>query len=103
MQHIIYCYKSKGELIEKTARGEFFSFKKCHIPKGEVLEYVKDSSITCTVVDDRKIEYHGEFMYMTTLAKMLTGKKTGIAGPIFFKYKGKNLQEYYNEFQVKHE
>ena len=36
-------------------------------------------------------------------AKMLTGKKTGIAGPIFFKYKGKNLQEYYNEFQVKHE
>ena len=59
--------------------------------------------ITCTVVDDRKIEYHGEIMYMTTLAKMLTGKKTGIAGPIFFKYKGKNLQEYYNEFQVKHE
>ena len=82
---------------------KFFSFKKYHIPKDAVLEYVKDSSITCTVVDDRKIEYHGEIMYMTTLAKMLTGKKTGIAGPIFFKYKGKNLQEYYNEFQVKHE
>ena len=92
-----------AEEIEKTTRGEFFSFKKCHIPKGAVLEYVKDSSITCTVVDDRKIEYHGEIMYMTTLAKMLTGKKTGIAGPIFFKYKGKNLQEYYNEFQTKHE
>ena len=92
-----------AEEIEKTTRGEFFSFEKCHIPKGAVLEYVKDSSITCTVVDDRKIEYHGEIMYMTTLAKMLTGKKTGIAGPIFFKYKGKNLQEYYNEFQVKHE
>ena len=92
-----------AEEIEKTTRGEFFSFEKCHIPKGAVLEYIKDSFITCTVVDDRKIEYHGEIMYMTTLAKMLTGKKTGIAGPIFFKYKGKNLQEYYNEFQVKHE
>lgn len=92
-----------AEEIEKTSRGEFFSFEKCHIPKGAVLEYVKDSSITCTVVDDRKIEYHGEVMYMTTLAKMLTGKKTGIAGPIFFKYSGKNLQEYYNEFQVKHD
>lgn len=90
-----------AEEIEKTTRGEFFSFEKCHIPKGAVLEYVKDSSITCTVVDDRKIEYHGEIMYMTTLAKMLTGKKTGIAGPIFFKYNGKNLQEYYNEFQAK--
>ena len=92
-----------AEEIEKTTRGEFFSFEKCHIPRGAVLEYVKDSYITCTVVDDRKIEYHGEIMYMTTLAKMLTGKKTGIAGPIFFKYKGKNLQEYYNEFQSKHE
>ena len=92
-----------AEEIEKTTRGEFFSFEKCHIPKGAVLEYVKDSSITCTVVDDRKIEYYGEIMYMTTLAKILTGKKTGIAGPIFFKYKGKNLQEYYNEFQVKHD
>lgn len=92
-----------AEEIEKTSRGEFFSFEKCHIPKGAVLEYVKDSSITCTVVDDRKIEYHGEVMYMTTLAKILTGKKTGIAGPIFFKYNGKNLQEYYNEFQVKHD
>ena len=92
-----------AEEIEKATRGEFFSFEKCHIPKGAVLEYAKDSSITCTVVDDRKIEYHGEIMYMTTLAKMLTGKKTGIAGPIFFKYNGKNLQEYYNEFQAKHE
>lgn len=92
-----------AEEIEKTTRGEFFSFEKCHIPKGAVLEYVKDGSVTCTVFDDRKIEYHGEIMYMTTLAKMLTGKKAGIAGPIFFKYNGKNLQEYYNEFQVKHE
>ncbi len=92
-----------AEEIEKTNRGELFSFEKCHIPKGTVLEYVKDSSITCTVVDDRKIEYHGEIMYMTTLAKILTGKKSGIAGPIFFKYNGKNLQEYYNEFQAKHE
>lgn len=90
-----------AEEIEKTTRGEFFSFEKCHIPKGAVLVYVRDESITCTVVDDRKIEYNGEIMYMTTLAKMLTGKKTGIAGPIFFKYNGKNLQEYYNEFQNK--
>lgn len=89
-----------AEEIEKITRGEFFSFDKCHIPKGAVLEYVKDSSITCTVVGDRHIEYDGEIMYMTTLAKMLTGKKNGIAGPLFFNYNGKNLQEYYNEFQA---
>ena len=37
---------------------------------------------------------------MTTLAKMLIGKKT-IAGPAYFKYNGKNLQEYYEKFQTK--
>ncbi len=80
-------------------RGEFFSFEKCHIPKGAILEYIKDKSITCTVYDDRKIEYGGQIMYLTTLAKMLTGKDSGIAGPIFFTYNGKNLQEYYKEYQ----
>ncbi len=80
-------------------RGEFFSFEKCHIPKGAILEYIKNKSITCTVYDDRKIEYGGQIMYLTTLAKMLTGKDSGIAGPIFFTYNGKNLQEYYKEYQ----
>ena len=90
-----------AEEIEKSTRGEFFSFEKCHIPKDAVLEYAKDSSITCTVVDDRRIKYNGEIMYMTTLAKILTGEKHGVAGPRFFKYNGKNLQDYYNEFQNK--
>lgn len=86
---------------ERVSRGEIFSFTKCHIPQGATLEYINNPEISCTVVDDRKISYQGEVMYMTTLAKMLTGKSTGIAGPIFFKYNGKNLQEYYNEYQAK--
>ena len=88
------------EEIEQKSRGEIFSFTKCHIPIGAELEYIKDENIKCYVVDDRKINYHDEIMYMTTLAKMLTGKKT-IAGPTYFKYNGKNLQEYYEKFQSK--
>ena len=88
-----------AEAIEKAVRGEYFSFTKCHIPVGATLEYAKDPTINCTVYDDRKIEYNGEVMYMTTLSKILLGKNIGIQGPLYFNYNGKNLQEYYNEFQ----
>lgn len=85
--------------IEHRQRGEVFSFEKCHIPVGAELEFINDKNIKCYVYDDRKIRYNNEVMYTTTLAKMLTGKKT-IAGPLYFSYNGKNLQKYYEEFQV---
>ena len=58
------------------------------IKVGAVLEYYTDSAITCTVVDDRKVEYNSEIMSLTGVAKIITGKTSGIAGPRYFKYKG---------------
>jgi hypothetical protein len=49
--------------------------------------------ITATVVDDRNVEYNGEIMSLTALAKLLSGKKYSIAGPKFFKYKGEWLND----------
>ena len=51
------------------------------------------SGIYCTVVDDRMVEYEGERMYLTSLAKKLVGKKTAIAGPRYFKYNGEWLND----------
>lgn len=84
---------------ESHKRGEPFSFTKCQIPVGSIIVYINDDNETAKVVDDRKIEYKGEIMYMTTLAKKLTGKTIGIQGPLFFKYNGIPLTEYYNKYQ----
>lgn len=84
---------------ESHKKGKVFSFTKCQIPIGAELVYVNDENITARVVDDRKIEYQGEIMYMTTLAKKLTGKTVGIQGPLFFKYNGELLTEYYDKYQ----
>lgn len=48
---------------------------------------------TATVVGDRSVEYNGETMSLTALAKLLTGKQYSIAGPRFFKYKGEWLND----------
>ena len=78
---------------EASERASNFSFEKCNIPIGDVIEYCDDKSITAKVVDDRHVEYNGEIMSLTALAKFLTGKKYAIAGPRFFKYKGEWLND----------
>lgn len=89
-----------AEEISQIHKNENFSFVKSNIPVGAVLEYVNDKNITCKVIDDRHIEYNGQIMYLTGLAKILLNKKTGIAGPRYFKYNGKELQWYYERYQL---
>ncbi|MBR6642201.1 MAG: GIY-YIG nuclease family protein [Lachnospiraceae bacterium] len=76
---------------ETRIRGANFTFSEWEIPIGAVLEYYKNPDIKCTVVDDRKVEYEGEIMFLTSVAKKITGKQSGIAGPRYFKYKGTEL------------
>ena len=64
-------------------------------------DYIHDESVVAKVIDDRKIEYQGEIMYMTTLAKRFIDKNNGVNGPSFFKYNDISLTEYYNKYQVK--
>lgn len=76
-----------------TERMSNFSFGKCQIPVGEIIEYYDSPDITATVVDDRNVEYNGETMSLTALAKLLSGKKYSIGGPRYFKYKGEWLND----------
>ncbi|MDO4568745.1 MAG: GIY-YIG nuclease family protein, partial [Clostridia bacterium] len=78
---------------EHTERASNFSFSKCQIPIGAQIEYAYDASLKAKVVDDRNVEYNGETMSLTALAKLLSGKKYAIAGPKFFKYNGEWLND----------
>lgn len=85
---------------ESSERATNFSFGKCNIPVGEKIEYCENAEITAMVVDDRNIEYNGEIMSLTALAKLLTGKKYTIAGPKYFKYKGEWLNDIRHKLKV---
>lgn len=68
-----------------------FTFSACGIAIGEQIEfYCNGNPLTgerATVVDDKHVEYNGETWSLTALAKHLTGVKSAIAGPKYFKYK----------------
>ena len=67
--------------LEKQSRGANFSFSDYGIPIGAVLVHIDDPSISCTVVDNRRIEYNGETMYITPFAKLISGKEYITKGP----------------------
>ena len=76
---------------ESNERASNFSFTKCGIPAGAVIEFGDNPAITATVLDDRYVQYQGERMSLTALAKLLTGKTYALGGPRYFKYRGEWL------------
>lgn len=78
---------------ERKERLSPFTFSKCNIAPGEVLTYYCDPTITCTVVDDKIVEYNGNKYSLSALATELSGSKWGVAGPRYFKYKGEWLND----------
>lgn len=72
-----------------------FTFLACGIAVGEQIEFCcngnENTGTLCEVADDKHVIFNGEIWSLTALAKYLTGTKSAIAGPRYFKYKGEWL------------
>ena len=77
-----------------------FAFSMCNIAIGEQIEFCcngnDNTGTLCEVVDDKHVHYNGETWSLTALAKHLTGVRSAIAGPKYFKYKGEWLNDIRN-------
>ena len=87
--------KHDQEIAEKAAiaseRKSPFSFFKCGIKEGELITYIHDVNITCTVANDREINYNGKLTSLSALAKKLLNRKSGVQGTLHFAYNGEIL------------
>lgn len=74
-----------------------FSFSACRIPIGAEIVFWptshESSNITCTVVDEKRVEYQGKIWSLTALAKELLQTNWALAGPRYFKYNGEWLND----------
>ena len=82
--------------LEQKARHSIWTFDDWKIPNGAEIEYIKDSTIKCTVFNRRKLEFNGETFYMTPLARIISGNKSIVHGPGWFaqnfKYNGELIE-----------
>lgn len=87
--------KHDQEIAEKAAiaseRKSPFSFFKCGIKEGELITYIHDANITCTVANDREINYNGKLTSLSALAKKILNRKSGVQGTLHFAYNGEIL------------
>lgn len=85
------------EIVEtRKERLSPFSFSKCNIPVGAVVEFFYNASdkegIPCTVVDEKHIDCEGKTYSLSGFAsEKMNG--ASVAGPRYFKYKGEWLND----------
>ncbi len=81
-----------------------FAFSKCNIKPGEYVEFFcigcAYSGTVCEVIDDRHVRYDGQVWSLTALAKHLTGAKSALAGPRYFKYNGEWLNDIRHRLEI---
>ncbi|MFT8700694.1 MAG: GIY-YIG nuclease family protein [Acetobacter orientalis] len=90
-------------LKSANKRASVFNFKMVDIKPGSVLEWIYDPNITCTVVDDRKVDFENNITSLSAAACEV-GRRTGLGsgayqGPRYWKYQGKILTELREEME----
>ena len=74
-----------------------FNFRMVDIPNGATLQFVKNAEITCTVVDNKKVNFKDEEITLSGAALILLreiGHKSETAqGPLYWLYEGETLDE----------
>ena len=92
--------QSDLQALEKQRNKNRFNFMSIGIEPNTTLEFKKDTSQTCKVMDDDQVEFRGEITSLSKSALTIItemGYEWGkIAGPQFWMYKGKTLYELNN-------
>lgn len=82
-------------LNKARQRRSAFNFTMVGIDPGTVLTSVSDPTLTCTVVDNRRVEFEGEEISLTAAALEIAvrrgGTRTAIQGPRYWEYNGETL------------
>ena len=85
--------KVKAAATSASPKTQKLTFKMLGIPKGATIEYVSDTNVKATVLDnDSNVQYNGENYTLSGLVKHLKNGGTWQGGK-FFKYKGEVLTD----------
>ncbi len=83
----------EGQAVQvKPPKRPALTFPMVKIPKGAELTFLKDESKTCTVLDDRLVEYQGKPCALSPLSQQLLGY-ANVGGADYWLYEGETLSE----------
>ena len=86
---------AKAKILRRPAQNYF----EMGLKKGDVLTYVHDPSITCTVESERKVLFNGKVTHLTPITTELLNAKLSVQPTPHWEFNGKNLSDLYEEWQ----
>lgn len=85
---------AEGQQVQvKPSKRPPMTFSMVGIPLGAELVFLKDETITCTVVNDRQVSYKGKTTALSPLAQELLGYSRSPAGAYYWTYESETLSE----------
>ena len=86
------------QALEKSRKiRKRFNFEMINIQPGTILNFVKDTTITCEVHDDRKVKFRDKITSLSDAADIVLREMgydwSAAQGPIWWSYQGKRLSE----------
>ena len=86
------------QALEKSRKiRKRFNFEMINIQPGTILNFVKDTTITCEVHDDRKVKFRDKITSLSDAADIVLREMgydwSAAQGPIWWSYLGKSLSE----------
>ena len=81
----------------KVIRRPPLNYYRMGLKDGQILEFVQDPSITCTITGERKVMFNGEDTSLTRLTMNLLGKSQAVQPTGYWTIDGRNLMDLYDE------
>jgi hypothetical protein len=102
-QDVVDSPEEQRALDRERRRRAVFRFSLVGIEPGAILQSAFDDSITCKVVSDREVEFRGAIESLSSAAMTVAQEKgytwRSIAGPSWWKFDGRTLDELRTEFE----
>jgi len=70
-----------------------FNFKMVDISPQTILNFTRDENITCTVVDNKKVDFNGKTTSLSDAAQKALNVTWPVQGPLYWKFEGETLDE----------
>lgn len=89
--------EDKAAVAKSRSRRPPLNFYEMGLKNGDVLHYIQDDKVTCTIASAKRVSFNGEERSLTSVTTELLGSKWGVQPTPYWTFNGHKLRDLYDE------
>lgn len=89
--------EDKAAVAKSRSRRPPLNFYEMGLRNGDMLHYIQDDKVTCTIVSAKRVSFNGEERSLTSVNTELLGSKWGVQPTPYWTFNGHKLRDLYDE------